>query len=290
MATENHVENPLEYVVERVAWLWSDLGRAVTAKPRLHVGEVVPAVRKITTADLMDALRKGVADLGATRDDVVFLAVIYPVAGLVLARLAFSYDLLPMIFPLASGFALIGPLAAIGLYEVSRRREAGEEVTWGSAFSVLHSPAIGSILGVGSILLLMFFAWLAAAYGIYAATLGPAPPTSIGAFLRAVFETPAGWAMIGVGTAVGFVFAVAALAISVVSFPLLLDRDVGMGTAIATSLKAVRENPRTLGLWGLIVAGGLLLGSLPALVGLIFVMPVLGHATWHLYRKLVATV
>jgi uncharacterized membrane protein len=287
MAARNHVENPFEYALERLSWMWSDIGRAFTAKPDLHLVETQPVVRKITTADLTDSLRKGMADLGAVRDDVVFLALIYPVAGLVLARLLFSYDLLPMIFPLASGFALIGPLAAIGLYEISRRREAGEDVGWSAALHVARSPAIGSILGVGSLLLLMFLAWLAAAYGLYAATLGPAPPTSIGAFLRAVFETPQGWTMIVVGTGVGFIFAVAALAISVVSFPLMLDRDVDMGTAIATSVKAVRENPRTMGLWGLIVAGGLFLGSLPALVGLIFVMPVLGHATWHLYRKVI---
>lgn len=287
MAARNHVENPFEYALERLSWMWADLGRALTAKPDLHRVASPPVVRKITAADLADALRKGVADLGAVRDDVLFLALIYPVAGLVLARLLFSYDLLPMIFPLASGFALLGPLAAIGLYEISRRREAGEEVGWGAALKVARSPAIGPILGVGSLLLLMFLLWLAAAYGIYAATLGPEPPASIGAFLRAVFETPQGWAMIVVGTAVGFLFAVAALAISVVSFPLMLDRDVDMGTAIATSLKAVRENPRTMALWGLIVAGSLFVGSLPALVGLIFVMPVLGHATWHLYRKVI---
>ncbi|HEX3701595.1 MAG TPA: DUF2189 domain-containing protein [Phenylobacterium sp.] len=288
MAAENHVENPFEYVIERAAWMWSDLGRAVTARPRPHVAEAPPVVRRIEAADLRDALRRGLGDMAATRDDVLFLAVIYPVAGLVLARLAFSYALLPMIFPLASGFALVGPLAAIGLYEVSRQREFGRRVSWSAAFGVLRSPAIGSILGVGAILLMLFFAWLAAAWGIYAATLGPAPPASIGSFLRAVFETPAGWTMIVVGAAVGFLFAVAAFAISVVSFPLLIDRDVGLGSAIGASLRAVAANPRTMALWGLIVAAALVLGSIPALVGLIFVMPVLGHATWHLYRKVVA--
>jgi uncharacterized membrane protein len=288
MAAENHVENPFEYVIERAAWMWSDLGRAVTARPRPHVAEAPPVVRRIEAADLRDALRRGLGDMAATRDDVLFLAVIYPVAGLVLARLAFSYALLPMIFPLASGFALVGPLAAIGLYEVSRQREFGRRVSWSAAFGVLRSPAIGSILGVGAILLMLFFAWLAAAWGIYAATLGPAPPASIGSFLRSVFETPAGWTMIVVGAAVGFLFAVAAFAISVVSFPLLIDRDVGLGSAIGASLRAVAANPRTMALWGLIVAAALVLGSIPALVGLIFVMPVLGHATWHLYRKVVA--
>lgn len=288
MAVGNHVENPFEYVLEKLSWIAEDVRSALLAPARRHVAKTPPVVRRIAAADLWAALRQGARDLGAVRDDVLFIALIYPVAGLVLARLAFSYNMLPLVFPLASGFALIGPLAAIGLYEISRRREAGEPVSWAAGLSVLRAPAIGSILGLGAILLMLFFAWLAAAWGIYAATLGPAPPVSIGAFIRDVFETPAGWAMMVIGIGVGFLFAALALAISVVSFPLLLDRDVGIGSAVGASLRAVAANPWTMGLWGAIVAGGLVLGSLPGLVGLIFVMPVLGHATWHLYRKAIA--
>lgn len=287
MAAEHHVENPFEYFLEKLSWTWSDVGRAVTARPRPHEA-APPVVRRIGVGDIRDALRAGLADLGATRDDVLFIALVYPVAGLLLAAAAFNYSLLPMVFPLASGFAILGPLAAIGLYEVSRRREAGEPVGWMAAFQVLRSPNLGSILGLGAIQVLLFFLWLAAAYGIYVATLGSAPPASLGGFLNEVFRTGAGWAMIVLGVGVGFLFAAAAFALSVVSFPLLLDRDVGMETAIGTSLRAVRENPRTMLMWGAIVAGLLVAGSIPALVGLIVVMPVLGHATWHLYRKTVA--
>lgn len=288
MAAEHHVENPFEYVLEKLSWTVSDIGRALKAEPRLHGAEAAPVIRRIEARDLLDALRKGVGDLGVARDDVLFIGVIYPLAGLVLAALAASYSLLPLVFPLASGFALIGPLAAIGLYEISRRRERGEAVSWTAASGVLRSPALGSILGVGSLLLILFFLWLSAAWGIYVATLGPAPPTSVTSFLHDVFRTPAGWTMIAAGVGVGFMFAAVALAISVVSFPLMLDRDVDMTTAITTSLRAVAANPGTMGLWGLIVAGALVIGSAPALVGLIFVMPVLGHATWHLYRKVIA--
>lgn len=287
MPTAHHIENPFEYVLEKLSWTMSDLGRAAAARPRLKAVEAAPAIRRIAPADLRDALREGLADLAAVRDDVVFIAIVYPLAGLVLAALAFRADLLPMVFPLASGFAILGPLAAVGLYEISRRRERGEEVGWTAAFGVLRSPNIGSILGLGALQVLLFFAWLAVAWGVYAATLGPQPPASLGAFLNDVFRTPGGWTMIVVGLGAGFVFAAFALAISVVSFPMLLDRDVGMGAAIATSLKAVSENPRTMALWGLIVAALLVVGSLPALVGLILVMPLLGHATWRLYRKLV---
>jgi uncharacterized membrane protein len=288
MATEHHVENPFEYVLEKLSWTWSDLGRAVRAKPRLHLAEAPPTVRRIAPRDLWTALRAGVADLGAVRDDVVFIVVFYPLAGLLLAALAFNYDLLPMVFPLASGFALLGPVAAVGLYEISRRRERGEPVRWTTALEVLRAPALGSILGLGSVLLILFFLWLAAAYGIYVATLGAAPPASMAGFARDVLQTGAGWAMIAAGVSVGFLFAAVAFAIGVVSFPLLLDRDVGLATAVRTSLRAVAANPGTMIVWGAIVAGALILGSLPALVGLIVVMPVLGHATWHLYRKVVA--
>jgi uncharacterized membrane protein len=170
---------------------------------------------------------------------------------------------------------------------MSRRREQGVEITWADAFGVVSAPAFGAILVLGLILLAIFLVWLAAAWAIWSMTLGPVPPVSLGAFTHQVLTTSAGWAMIIVGVGVGFLFALLVLAISVVSFPLLLDRDVGLRTAVATSVRAVLINPGPMAAWGLIVAGGLVLGSIPVLLGLIIVMPVLGHATWHLYRKVV---
>ncbi|MDB5458945.1 MAG: hypothetical protein JWO72_686 [Caulobacteraceae bacterium] len=287
MSTENHIRNPFEMALQQLSSVISEAGD-IAVKPRVHVAQAPPVIRRIEVRDLWDALRKGAGDLGAIRDDVLFIGLIYPVAGLVLARLTFSYNLLPLVLPLVAGFALIGPVAAIGLYEISRRREQGMHVTWATAFGVVRSPALGSILWLGSMLLGLFVLWLAAAYGIYLATLGPAPPISVAAFMHDVFLTGAGWAMIVAGVGVGFLFAALALAISVVSFPLLLDRNVGMTRAIATSVRAVAANPGPMALWGAIVVAGLVLGSAPALLGLIFVMPVLGHATWHLYRKVIA--
>ena len=288
MASPNHVENPFEFVLEKLGWAISDVGRAVLPNPARHAGQAVPVVRRIEARDLWDALKKGMADVGALRDDVLFIGLIYPLAGLVFANVAARYDLLPLLFPLASGFALIGPVAAIGLYELSRRREQGADVTWFDAFGVFRSPALPSIIGLGAILLGLFFVWLGVAYEIYLLNLGGTPPQNLADFEHSVLQTSGGQTMIVAGFGVGFLFAMLAFAISVVSFPLLLDRDVSMWTAVATSLRAVKANFGVMLLWGAIVAGALALGSLPALVGLIFVVPVLGHATWHLYRKLIA--
>jgi uncharacterized membrane protein len=247
----------------------------------------LPAVRRIKAADLKDVLMKGLEDFGAYRSDVIFICLIYPLVGLALAWLIFGYQLLPLLFPLASGFALVGPLAAVGLYEMSRRREQGDRISWIDAFGVIRSPASGAILVLGLVLLAIFLLWMLTAVIIYQLTLGPEPPVSITAFVRDVFTTSAGWTMIVGGVGVGFLFALLVLAISVVSFPLLLDRDVGLYGAVSTSIRAVATNPSPMALWGLIVAGGLAIGMLPAFLGLIVVLPVLGHATWHLYRKVV---
>jgi len=287
MATPNHVENPFEFVLEKLGWAVSDLGRAVLPNPTRHIGEAVPVVRKITAGDLRDALKKGMADVGALRDDILFIGLIYPLAGLMLATLAFNYELLPLMFPLASGFALIGPVAAVGLYELSRRREQGDHVTWLDAFGVFRSPALPSIIGLGAILLGLFAVWLGVAYEIYLLNLGGPAPQNLADFEQSVLHTRGGLMMTAVGIGVGFLFATLAFAISVISFPLLIDRDVSMWTAIGTSLRAVKANPGVMLLWGAIVAGLLALGSLPALVGLIVVVPMLGHATWHLYRRMI---
>lgn len=246
-----------------------------------------PAAREISAGDLAAALALGVKDFAASRTDVAFLCLIYPVIGLFLAALAARGHLLALLFPTASGFALVGPFAALGLYEISRRREAYGEANWLCAFQVLRSPAIGRIFLLGAVLIGLFLLWLLAALGIYDATLCPRPPASVAGFITAIFTSRAGWAMIGLGLAVGALFAVVVLAIGVVTFPMLLDRPASLRSAVATSVYAVGRNPGVLGLWGVIVAGGLFLGSLPCFLGLIVVLPILGHATWHLYRRLV---
>jgi uncharacterized membrane protein len=289
MTTRDHIRNPAEWSVDTLknAELAVERAGHSLRGPAEARYAPLPEVRQIELADLKDVLARGLSDFAAYRTDVIFVCIVYPVVGVVLASLAFGYGMLPLLFPLASGFALIGPLAAVGLYEMSRRREQGVDITWADAFGVVRAPAFGAVLVLGLVLLGIFLLWLAAAYAIHYATLGPEPPGSVGAFVHDVFTTGAGWTMILVGLTVGFLFAVLVLMIGVVSFPMLLDRDVGLYTAVATSVHAVVANPVPMAAWGLIVAAGLLIGSIPLFLGLIIVMPVLGHATWHLYRKVV---
>lgn len=289
MAMHNHIRNPVEWGWEQLKQTGQAIGSAANSMDGAwdaH-GTAPPVVRKIGVADLRAALTEGARDFEACRTDVVFLCMIYPIAGLIISRFAFDYGLLPLIFPLVSGFALIAPLFGVGLYEMSRRREQGVATGWADAFAVIRSPAIGSIMSLGLLLLGLFALWLWAASFIYTLTLGPDAPVSAIAFARDAVTTRAGWTMIAVGGGVGFLFALAVLTISVVSFPLLLDRNVGVTTAIATSVRAVRDNPWPMAVWGLIIAAGLVIGAIPLLVGLAIVLPILGHATWHLYRKVV---
>ena len=283
------IRNPVEWGVDQLKHAAQALEAAGRAgrDMRENLHSPVPAVARIGVADLGQVLVSGLRDFAAFRSDVIFLCVLYPVAGLILVRLAFGSQMLPLLFPLASGFALVGPFAAVGLYEMSRRREAGAETSWRDAFSVIRSPSFPAIVLLGLLLMAIFLFWLAAALKIYAWTLGPASPASLAAFFHDVFATVAGWTLIGAGVGVGFLFALLVLTISVVSFPLLLDREAGLDMAILTSVRAVVTNPGPMALWGLIVAAGLVIGSLPCLLGLIIVMPVLGHATWHLYRRVV---
>lgn len=248
-----------------------------------------PAIRNITLSDLQQALQLGWEDFKAVPSHAIFLCMIYPVLGLVLARAVLGYSVIPLMFPLAAGFALIGPFAAVPLYELSSRRERGEEATAWDAFDVLRSPSFGAMLGLGALLLAWFVTWVATAQAIYVAAFGYGGVTGVADFTDRVFTTPDGWWLIAVGCGVGFLFALVALCVSVVSFPLMLDRHAGALEAMVTSLRVSAKNPVPVAVWGLIVAVLLILGSLPFFLGLAIVIPVLGHATWHLYRKVVVS-
>src|SRR5580693_2608846 len=238
---------------------------------------VVPVIRRIEVDAIREALEKGVSDFWAMPSHAAFLGLVYPLCGMVLAYAPSYQNALQLLFPFAAGFALVGPFVAVGLYEMSRRRELGLAATWRDAFAVLRSPALPSILALGLLLLAIFVAWIGAAQLLYFNLYGPDPPDAALPFFRDVLTSGRGWLLIVLGGFIGFCFAALALCVSVVSFPLMLDRGVGLVPAVRASLRTAHENPLGVAQWGLIVATGLFLGSLPLFFGLAVVMPVLGH-------------
>ena len=246
-----------------------------------------PNVRAIGVGDLFDALARGLDDFKAKPSHIIILAAIYPICGAFLYAAAFGANMVPLLFPLVAGFALVGPLAAIALYELSRTRECGGEMSWSCTKKLFQPRSILPILALATLQLIIYFAWLGAAWGVYRMNFGDVVPSSIGALSDQVFNTSSGWWLIATGCGVGFIFATLVLTISAISFPMLIDGVTDPVVALQTSIRAVLANPITMAVWGLIVALCLIAGSIPFFIGLAFVMPVLGHATWHLYRKIV---
>jgi len=244
-------------------------------------------IRTLTRSDLDASLRDGWADFREKRGDLLFIGILYPLIGLVTAAFATQNEAVPYLFPIAAGLSLLGPLVSTGFYELARRREAGLDASWSHFFEVVRRPAFPSIMFVGVILLGIFAAWVASAAILYLAFMGPEAPASIGAFLAELFGTARGWGLIIVGNLVGLGFAILVLALSVVSLPMLVDDHVDAGEAMRTSVAVARANPAMVARWGLTVAVLLVIGSLPAFLGLAVVLPVLGYATWHLYTRAV---
>lgn len=245
-------------------------------------------VNTITADDLNAVLREGWRDFSERRGDLIFAGLIYPIIGLVAAWAANGGPMTWLLFPLAAGLSILGPLTATGFYELARRRELGLDSGWSHFLDVARGPRRDGIVVVAVMLILLFGGWLLAAGAIYGTFFGLYEPASFASFIGEVLSTPRGWGMILVGNLVGVAFAIAALALSVVSLPMLVDRDVGAGEALATSIAAVRHNPAVMTRWGLTVAALLVIGSIPAFLGLAIVLPWLGYATWHLYRRVVA--
>ena len=245
-------------------------------------------VRKIEPSDCFAALREGFDDFVAVPTHPIFVGLFYAIGGIAVLGLTSVANALQLVFPFAAGFALLGPFFAVGLYELSRRRERGLIPSWSDAFSVFRSPALPSVVALGRFLFALFAIWIGVAEVLYMQLYGPKPPAAALPFLHDVLTTGRGWTLIAVGGLIGFCFAVLALCVSVISFPLLLDRDPGVVPAVVASMRLARDNPGPVALWGFLVAALLVLGSLPLFIGLAVVMPALGHATWRFYRRAVA--
>jgi uncharacterized membrane protein len=246
-----------------------------------------PTVRRIGFDALGTALKLGWQDFLAVPTQLIFLGLIYPLVGVFAWVAIVGGDLAGLFYPLVAGLSLLGPVLALGMYEISKRREEGRPAHMMCAFQAFRSPAIGRIFGLGVVLLGIFVAWIFAARLILETSIGSVGGESVTGFVARVFETRQGWQLLLLGNLVGAGFAALVLALTVVSFPMLLDRNTSLGTAVGTSVRAVLQNPAPMAAWGLIVAALLVLGSIPAFIGLAVVMPLLGHSTWHLYRQVV---
>jgi uncharacterized membrane protein len=245
------------------------------------------AIRTIDGRDLRQSLADGWRDFMEMRGDIIFLMILYPLIGIIAAIATLGGPLLPLFLPIAAGIGLLGPVVAVGFYEMARRREMGLHSNWAHFLDVRKRPSFDEIAAVSGLLLAIFGLWLFAAGILYVALFGWVEPSSTTAFLRDVFATASGWAMIVIGSLIGLAFAAAVLLISVVSMPLLVDCEISASMAVRTSIRATRENPGAMIRWGIIVGVLLVAGSIPLFIGLAVVLPWLGYSTWHLYTRLV---
>lgn len=245
------------------------------------------AVRRIGLRDLWRSLKEGYDDFNAKPSFGVFLVLIYPLFALLLTLALLGQNLPYLAFPMIAGCTLLGPIVSVALCEMSRRRERGLDVSWRSAFGFVHSSAFAPITALSIVMMVLYVGWLYMAEFIYFGLFGDSPPVSIADFWNQLVTTRRGGALIMYGNGVGLVFAFAALAVSAVAFPLLLDKPVTSITAVSVSIRAFATNFLIMAVWGVIVVILLAVGAAVFLVGLAAILPILGHATWHLYRKLV---
>jgi len=245
-------------------------------------------VRTIGLNDLWQSLKEGCDDFNAMPVfGQVFLALLFPLFALLLSLSLVGSNKLYLAFPVVAGFTLIGPVVSVGLFEMSRRRERGLDVKWRSTFDFVHSSSFAPILALSLLMMLLYVAWLFMAQFLYRGLFGDELPVSVSEFVTQLTTTRRGIGLIVYGVGLGFLFAVAALAISVIAFPLLLDKPASAATAVAVSIRAVAANLAVMAVWGVIVVAMLAAGAVVFLIGLAAVLPILGHATWHLYRKIV---
>lgn len=244
-----------------------------------------PRIHTLSVSDLPSVLKLGTEDFLAKPSHGVFITLIYGLIALFTALIGLGENFLPLLFPLLAGSAIIGPLAASGLYELSRRREQGLDYSWHHVFDVIYAPSRAGIAAMGIGLAILFAAWLMSAQLLYTAFMPNSQPDSFVAMWQQVFSSSAGWSLLIVGSAIGFVYSVVVYAATVVSLPMMLHHKVSLGKAVLTSLRAVQQNWRAMAAWYCIVVTMVILGAIPLFLGLAVIAPILGHATWHLYRK-----
>ena len=252
-------------------------------------GKVDPVVRPVAATDIAAALVEGVRDFQALPLYGLAFGGLYAAGGIAILLCLTVFGMIYLAYPLAAGFALIGPFVAIGLYEVSRRREAGQPISVGAVWNtVLSRSEIG---WMAFVTLFVFVIWMYQVRLLIALLLGlNASFSSLQEFITVVLTTNEGLVFLGIGNAVGAALSLIVFSLTVVSFPLLLDREVDFVTAMVTSVRAVVASPLPMIGWAAVIVVLLAVSAMPYFLGLLVTLPVLGHGTWHLYRRIVAPV
>jgi uncharacterized membrane protein len=248
---------------------------------------VQPVILKISVSDVLYAVGQGFSDFTTKPSHYIFAILIAPVICCAMYLVALDRHTMQHVFPLGGGGAVLGPMFGLFLYEMSRIIELNLNPSWRQVFKVRNNPAIPAIIALSIMLFGLFLLWLLTADTLYEFLYSSEYPASVIEFLNEIIGTKRGWTLIIFGNTIGFCFALLALSTTVIAFPLLLDRDVGVVCAIETSLNAMKANSVPLLTWGIIVVIGLLLGLIFFVVGLVVILPVFGHATWHIYRKVI---
>jgi uncharacterized membrane protein len=238
--------------------------------------------RTMSLLDIKNALVLGWDDLRQSRTDALIIGAIFPLAGIIFAAAFVVQAFLPFVFPLLAGFALLGPLATLYFAALSRQREHDDE----SITILFREPRLKEIQRLAGTAIMIYLGWNLSAAIIYLFTLGSSNEAANAPFFTRVFTTSAGWELVIIGCAVGAIFAVVTLAISVISFPVVMDRPVTALQAVGISFQAMLRNPLFVLTWGAVVVAGLALGTVTCLLGMVVVLPVLGHATWHVYKRM----
>ena len=252
-------------------------------------GKVDPVVRRITAADIVEALTQGLRDFQAMPIYGLSFGFIYVVGGISIVLCFTALGMVYLVYPLAAGFALIGPFVAIGLYEVSRRRETGQPVSYATVWRAVASRS--EIGWMAFVTLFFFIIWMYQVRLLIALLLGlNASFSSMHEFLNVILTTREGLLFLVIGNLDGAALSLVLFSLTVVSFPLLLEREVDFVTAMVTSVRAVVMSPLPMIGWALTIVMLLVVSALPYFLGLLVTLPVLGHATWHLYRRIVVPV
>jgi uncharacterized membrane protein len=250
-------------------------------------GKIDPVVRRITATDIAEALGQGLRDFQAMPLYGLAFGALYAVGGIVILLSLTAFGMVYLAYPLAAGFALLGPFVAIGLYEVSRRREAGQQTSLSGIWATVR--ARGELGWMAFVTLFIFIIWMYQVRLLIALLLGlNASFSSLREFITVVLTTNEGLMFLAIGNLVGAALSLILFSLTVVSFPLLLDRDVDFITAMITSVRAVVTSPVPMIGWAAVIVVLLVVSALPYFLGLLVTLPVLGHATWHLYRRIVA--